>query len=174
MLSLALAQVLASSTIFLFLILADSTRWIPRHDELAAGRDIHPSSRERITFEPAALTAAAAWLAERMDLDDVVLGRTRTGNYLAGLIPGRVFVGHWVGTLDFAVREHAAERFYREGDTNDAWLSFASANRIRYVVYGPRERGLGPTDRDVQLMLRPVYAETEVVIYEVVDPMASR
>lgn len=117
-------------------------------------------------FQPAALKDVAERLAPLVGPDDVVLAETRTGNYLAGRIDGRVYAGHWTATVRLAEKEAALARFYRGEGGAAARRAFLANNRVRYVVYGPHERALGgPPLSDA--FLRPVYGPEEVAIYEV-------
>jgi len=122
-------------------------------------------------FQPVALEAAGQWLVTAMGPDDVVLADAPTGNYLAGLTPGRVFVGHPIGTLGHDEKRQATWRFYL-GKDDDAGHGFLAANNIRYVVYGPHERALGAAPPGVTPALRSVYETPEVTIY-VVEPVAA-
>jgi hypothetical protein len=119
-------------------------------------------------FQPAPLSEAGRWLAGVMGPDDVVLGELMTGNYLAGVVPGRAFVGHPVATLEYESKAQAARRFYREDQDSQASRHFLAAHNIRYVVYGPHERGAGappPTGG----YLKVAFATPDVSILEVED-----
>src|SRR5688572_30079666 len=113
------------------------------------------------SFQPVALREAGQWLAAVMEPHDVVLAETFTGNYLASVVPGRVFVGHAHATVHYTEKEDAMVEFYLGNDDPEARRQFLLSNDIRYVVYGPRERTLGaapPADP----FLTPVYTTAEV------------
>jgi hypothetical protein len=115
-------------------------------------------------FQPVSLREPAGWLKSTMEPHDVVLAEALTANYLAGLVPGRVFAGHPIATVDYWEKEHTMRQFYL-GD-GEARSRFLAANNIRYVVYGPHEHDKGalpPSDP----RLEPVYATDEVLIYQV-------
>jgi hypothetical protein len=118
------------------------------------------------SFQSLALRDAGRWLARVMGPDDVVLAEGLTGNYLAGVMSGRVYVGHPIGTLGHYEKWQAAQRFYLERN-DQAALRFLIANDIRYVVYGPHERELGAAPLGPTGYLRLVYDTPEVSIYEV-------
>jgi hypothetical protein len=127
-------------------------------------------ARQGGAFHPVALREAGEWLASASGTDDVILAEALTGNYLAGLIPGRVFVGHPIATLRFAEKEAAVRRFYRGSDDHEARRQFLRANAIRYVVYGPYERAADASSFDSNATseyLRPVYTSPDVIIYQV-------
>lgn len=116
-------------------------------------------------FQPRSVVEAGRWLATSMEPDAVVLADTRTGNYLAGIIPGRVFVGHWAGTVRYEEKEAAMTEFYQSEDEPDR-RRFVAAHGIHYVVYGPHERARGA--RPVaDTFLQPVYAADDVAVYRV-------
>jgi hypothetical protein len=117
-------------------------------------------------FQPVALKEAGQWLAAVMEPHDVVLSETFTGNYLASVVPGRVFVGHAHATVRYTAKEDAMVEFYRRDDDPEARRQFLLANSIHYVVYGPRERALGAT-LPADPFLTPVYATAEVAVYAV-------
>ena len=127
----------------------------------------HPTERDwgGGTFQPRSVTEAGRWLAGAAAADDVILADTSTGNYLAGVVRGRVFVGHWAATVRFEAKEAAMAEFYRSEDEASR-RSFVAAHRIDYVVYGPHERAIGA--RPVAgSFLRPVYAVDDVAVYRV-------
>ncbi|MGQ9677021.1 MAG: hypothetical protein ACUVX1_15275 [Chloroflexota bacterium] len=119
------------------------------------------------TYQPIAVRDAALWLATVMGPDDVVLAETQTGNYLAGMVPGRVYVGHWSATMNYAAKERAMRWFYRgEGDEMSR-ARFLKENNIAYVWYGPRERALGPPPSLSGGGLGMIYSGGDVCVYEV-------
>lgn len=125
-------------------------------------------------FRPQALVQAGAWLAEVSGPEDVVLGTMETGNYLGGVIPGRVFVGHRPATLGYAEKEQAAREFFSAEGSLAERLRLLAASNARYVVYGPYERALGGDAPPAALPLRLAYATPEVTIYEVTDEAVAR
>jgi hypothetical protein len=97
------------------------------------------ASADRAPYQTAGMHAAAAWLSEHARPDDLVMGSTATGNYLGGSAPGRVYVGHWVATLDYATKAEQATWFY-SAPLDDERRAFLAANGVRWVVYGLHER----------------------------------
>jgi len=97
---------------------------------------------DRSAYQPTLMAEAAGWLAANASTDDLVLGSVLTGSYLAGAAPSRVYVGHWVATLDYAGKTRDVHWFY-DGPLDDERLAFLARQGIRYVVYGPHERRMG-------------------------------
>jgi hypothetical protein len=137
------------------------------------------------TFQPSGLRAAGLWLAARMGADDVVLAHTLSGNFLGGIVPGRVFLGHWVATLDYGSKQQEMIWFYA-APLDDERLRFLRDRRITFVVYGPHERVLGATRPDdsasrasggvtgaagaepsTTVLLEPIYEVDGIAIYQV-------
>ena len=130
---------------------------------------------ERSPYHPEAVTEVAAWLRMHASSDDLILGVDLTGNYLAGATPSRVYVGHWVATLDYGTKGQQANWFYSE-PLDDARIGFLQAAGIDYVVFGPHERRLGGSVREGST-LRRVYSGSGVDLFEVVPtgaPVAAR
>jgi hypothetical protein len=123
--------------------------------------------RQGGAFHPVSLEDAAHWLAPVMEPGDVILSLALTGNYLATVVPGRVFIGHPIATLQFADKEASVHWFYRQGDGQHARQQFLADNSIRYVVYGPYERAAGASPSTSHENLRLVYATSDVSIFEV-------
>jgi hypothetical protein len=122
------------------------------------------ATADHAAYHPASVTAAAAWLAEHEGPDDVVLASNLTGNYLAGIAPGRVYTGQWVATLHFDEKKARASWFYA-APLDGERRAFLLENGFRYVFYGPHERALGDESvvpRDVP----PVYAAQDVTIFD--------
>ncbi len=166
-LTFAVAQALFGSALILYLFslreVSQPLGWI---EGGAAGSLAQPSSAARGTFQPMALKDAATWLAAAIGPDDVILAQTDTANYLAGFVPGRVFIGHWASTVDFLAKDRAMRRFYSGQGDEDA-IKLLSTNSIRYVVYGPYERALNPSWSPSGGYLQRVYANADVSVYEV-------
>jgi hypothetical protein len=83
----------------------------------------------------------------------VILGHTVTGNILAGLVPGRVYVGHWVATADYRARD-AEARWFFSAPFDEQRRQFLHEHRVDYVVFGPYEATLSieagvTTDRTI-------------------------
>jgi hypothetical protein len=134
------------------------------------------------TFQPASLWAAGSWLTTQMEPDDVVLAHTITGNILAGIVPGRAYLGHWVATLNFAQKQQEMIWFYA-APLDDERLRFLRDRQIKFVVYGPHEHAIGAVRPDNSAssgsydatllgassttVLEPVYDVDGIAIYQV-------
>jgi hypothetical protein len=117
-------------------------------------------------FQAASLREAGRWLATAMEPTDVILGEVLTGNYLAGVVPGRVFVGHPIATLRFEEKAAAMRSFYHNDD-QDGRRRFLAANNVHSVVYGSHEHALGVVQPIDSPYLHPVFDSGEVRIFAV-------
>lgn len=153
-LTAALLQILVTPSLFLYLALLRTASFGAAADTTGV-------------FHPMAVKEAGLWLQASMNPEDVVLGETGTSNYIAGIIPGRVFVGHWSATLNYAAKEAAMRGFYAGDEGAQSSQGFLAENGIRYVLYGPRERMLGGQFLEDAPYLRPVYVGGSVDIYKV-------
>jgi hypothetical protein len=135
---------------------------------------------DRSSYQQASLHEAAEWLAQRVGPNDLVLSATLTGNYLAGAIPARSYVGHWVATLDYTEKKKTAEWFFSE-PLDAARRNFLAQQDVRYVVYGRNERLLrldastgsdvvqesGEVAGDLDVTLAASFNDGETVVYAV-------
>ena len=157
-LTLILAQVLIGSSLATYMIMVE----VAINPAASLREPTHPDA-DRAVFQPVALADATDWLTERMAPDDVVLGHALTGNYLAGRIPGRVYVGHWVASLNFEQKRLQSRWFYA-APLDDARMRFLHEAGIRYVVYGPHERAPFPPH---DARLAPAYSADGIVVFVV-------
>jgi hypothetical protein len=121
---------------------------------------------DRSSYQHASLRSAAEWLAPRVGPNDLVLSATLTGNYLAGAIPARSYVGHWVATRDYTEKKATAEWFFRE-PLDAARRDFLVQQDVRYVVYGWNERLLridASTGSDVEYLSGDVTDRLDVTL----------
>ncbi len=82
------------------------------------------------------------WLRTQPDRNAVVLGSFATGNFVAGFSDLRVYCGHAADTKPFIPKAEATVRFFAGELRREPTDRFLSTNRIRFIVYGPRERNL--------------------------------
>jgi hypothetical protein len=122
-------------------------------------------------YQPTEVVAAGDWLAEHTTPDDLLLASHVTAGYLVGEAPMRVFVGHWVATLNYRDKDNGTLWFYA-GPLDDDRRVFLAEHGIDYVVYGPHERvfGGGPGDGEG---LEPVFSSSGLDIYKVVPKGAQ-
>jgi hypothetical protein len=92
------------------------------------------------------------------------MGSTLTGNFLAGAAPGRVYVGHWVATLDYD-RKAERMRWFYGADLDHERQEFLEVSGIRYVVYGPHERRLNPGLTD-PVNVAPAFTAPGLALYD--------
>lgn len=136
---------------------------------------VHPVGAGGVVgmFQPRSVVDAVQWLANEMEPNDVVLADTVTSNYLAGVVPGRAFLGHWSATARYQEKEQAMRQFYRPQDGQQVKEGFLVDRDIRYVVYGPRELRLGPgllQSDQIELL----YSSDGVSIYELRSAVRPR
>ena len=84
---------------------------------------------------------------------------------LLTFLVGRVYVGHWVATLDYETKKKQAEWFFA-APVDDARRELLARAGVTYVVVGPHERLLGasePTDP----LLTPVFHTDGATVYRV-------
>ncbi len=121
-------------------------------------------------FEPRSNVEAGAWLSGHSGATDVVLASPETGNYLAGVIRGRVVAGHGAGTLNYPAKEALVKSFFRPSAPPSERRDLAAEAGATLVFLGARERALGGTALDEADGFRVVYDADGVQIYRVERP----
>ncbi|MFN8636407.1 MAG: hypothetical protein U0893_21375 [Chloroflexota bacterium] len=152
-----LGQALFGSTVYLYVVAFSIA--------LAPGEYLAGPGADRAPYQQASVRAVGDWLARTGRPADLVLASTVTGNYLGGVYPGRVYVGHWVATLDYETKKKQAEWFFA-APVDDARRELLARAGVTYVVVGPHERLLGasePTDP----LLTPVFHTDGATVYRV-------
>jgi len=113
---------------------------------------------------------ALRWLEENADPEDIVLSALETGHYVPGLSGTRPFLANSVMTLDFNRKRALVQRFYSGGMTPEEQRAFLQEYGIRYLIWGPAERALGPFDLDEFGLFRQVFSSAQTRVYKLVLP----
>jgi len=101
--------------------------------------------------------AALAWLREHAPPDTVVLCAPETGLFVPAWAGQRVVYGHPFETIDAATRQLQVEQFW-SGERDESWLEQLG---VGYIIYGPRERALGPPPQG-----EPLFSAGDAAIYQ--------
>ena len=112
-------------------------------------------------------TEAVDWLSSNTERTDTVLASYPIGRLIPARAGNRVFVGHFIETVEVERKRELAATFFN-GDTSDGFRhTLISEYGIRYVFHGPRERELGDFDPSGSEYLTPAFRNSEVCIYRV-------
>ncbi len=163
-LTFGMAQMLVGSAVSYYLMIG----WVATDPvQGSASAQQGAAEVERGPFQPRAVQEAGRWLATAMGAEDVLLAEPGTANYLAGLVPGRVFVGHPVATLDFGAKVERTRSFFAGEGTAEERRRFLKEAGIGFVVYGPYERLADRGGAVLALGLDAAYDNGEVRVFEV-------
>jgi hypothetical protein len=111
--------------------------------------------------------AVGAWLAEQSGPDDVVAASFYGGNVIGGMVPGRVVAGYPTATLNMKEKLKSIEAMYK-GESNEAEIrQFLDTNRATFLVFGPEERKVGPSDPGARLGFPIATRIGETIAYRV-------
>jgi hypothetical protein len=112
-------------------------------------------------------TEAVDWLGSNTERTDTVLASYAIGRLIPARAGNRVFVGHFIETVEVERKRELAALFFTS-DTSDGFRhTLLSEYGIRYVFHGPRERQLGDFEPSTCECLLPAYRNSEVTIYRV-------
>jgi hypothetical protein len=115
-------------------------------------------------YVPQDLAAALAYVGARAEPQDVVLGSYFSGLFVPAYAGCRTFVGHPDQTLDVRAKDRAAQGFYLDADPALQAL-FLRDQGIRFVLWGPNERGYGGVAPEVP-DLKLTFQASSVRVYE--------
>ncbi|HVU13426.1 MAG TPA: hypothetical protein VHD90_19240, partial [Phototrophicaceae bacterium] len=126
---------------------------------------IHPATP---LFRPAAEVDAFNWLDQHAPPDQIVLSAVETGNVLPAWTNLRTVMGHGPETLQWPEKTDELEAFYADKMSDPQRVhfladpcaaNFTCAGMVRYVMFGPLERALAPSDS-------PAWASGMSVVYD--------
>ncbi|MFM8322321.1 MAG: hypothetical protein ACKOC5_15510 [Chloroflexota bacterium] len=110
---------------------------------------------------------ALHWLEANTPAGALVLGAPESGLLVPAFSGRRVIYGHPYETVNAAAEQQAVEQFFRQGRVGDEPAArFLERRGVAYLLYGPRERRLGPLPDG--LPLQAVFTAGEVRVYQVV------
>ena len=118
--------------------------------------------------------AALGWVHAHATSQDVVLASAALANFVPGVAPCRVWVGHWAETPDFKELLPQVAAFYAPATPAAEKRRLLRASGCTLVVYGPEERLVqartspeaAPRDPAEDLPeLRPVFQQGQVTLY---------
>lgn len=107
------------------------------------------------------------WLKNNLGDQDIVLSDTVTGSFIAGFSGKKIYIGHWVETLEWQEKLKTTKWFFREDSEDEKKIDFLRKERITYLFYSQFEDEKGdfePRDKD---FLKLVFAQGKVLIYQV-------
>ncbi len=119
-------------------------------------------------FRPAAQVRAFLALGAHARPGDGVLAAYDTGNALPAWVPVRVPLGLGPESVHFTRWEQRVRTFFSATLDDQQRQRFLRHWDIRFVFYGPAERGLGPWNPHQAAFLQPRYTEGAYAVYEVV------
>lgn len=118
--------------------------------------------------------AAMSWLEQNAPAHSVVLSHSFTGNILPARTGLRVYLGHGHQTINYGEKGWKVTKwFYWTNGDDEKKREFLQSNAIRFVYYGPDEKGKGYFRPDEKSYLRLVFIRGEDRVYEVV-PLSER
>jgi len=115
---------------------------------------------------------AMTWLQENTQPTDIVLASPEMGLFIPARAGNRVLYGHPFETIEAEKKRALTEMFYQAQTKESIRRGIIEGHHITHVFYGPRERELSGGQLEIVPMLREVYANPGVTIYQV-SPVAE-
>ncbi len=139
---------------------------LPTNAYLWSWRMLDMRRAEAPFFLSDAQVAALRWLDARSEERAVVLSGLEVGQYVPALTGQRALLAHWAQTAHFYDRRDDVARFFAADTPAAERRALLARFDVRYVVRGPEERALGGYDPAVDGLLRPVFSQGDVTIYQ--------
>ena len=111
-------------------------------------------------YYPSSLNRAVDWLSENAAYNDFILASEQTAQILAQTTGLRAYLGHEMETLHYVTKKNEVQAFFQ------GRLPDLARHPIRWVIYGPLERQIGP-GFEAPSTLELVYDSQELQIYRV-------
>jgi hypothetical protein len=111
--------------------------------------------------------AAFDWLRDEGQTDAVVLCAPQTGTFVPAWAGQPVVYGHPFETVHAEGRRAAVVAYLSGGMSVTEEEAFLQANRVSYILVGPRERALGATGQSGGGAEALVFEAAGVRVYEV-------
>jgi hypothetical protein len=128
--------------------------------QLGLGRTAYLETHPETLYYPASLDNAVDWFRENAQYNDFVLASEQTSQVLAQKAGLRVYLGHEMETLNYKNKLPEVHTFFQ------GKLPELASKPIKWVVYGPYEKKLGP-DFKIPINLELVYSNQDLQIYRV-------
>jgi hypothetical protein len=110
---------------------------------------------------------AIDWFKDNTERTDTVLASYDIGGLIPARTGNRVFMGHFIETVQLERKRELAASFFQANTSDDFRRALLTEYGIHYVFHGPAERQLGDFDPSTFDYLTPAYRNPEVTIYRV-------
>ncbi|HEM61480.1 MAG TPA: hypothetical protein ENO24_04245 [Chloroflexi bacterium] len=140
---------------------------VPSSLFLVARASVLAVQADSALFYRATEIEAMDWLASNTHPQATVLASYEVGRGIPGRIGHRVFMGHFIETVEVHRKRMLAAGFFQADTTDESRRSMLSEYGIRYVFHGPSEKEMGQFDPSGAPYLKAVYRNELVTIYMV-------
>ncbi len=110
---------------------------------------------------------AIHWLKYNTLRTDTVLASYEMGRLIPARAGNRVFMGHFIETVEVNHKKILANTFFQSQTSNGFRLELLEEYNISYVLHGPSEARMGDFDPSAATYLSLSYSNDEVEVYRV-------
>ncbi len=110
---------------------------------------------------------ALDWYKDKTGFEETILAGRINANLLPGIIGRRVYLGHWVETINYTDKMIKLNHFFKDNQDDLAKKEFLKENKIDYMLYSEEEKKMGDYDPSAKDYLKEVYKNEKVSIYKV-------
>ncbi len=126
---------------------------------------LNPATRPELFLSRDEL-AAQAWLREQPE-DSVIFSAFSSGGKIVAYTGRRVYLGHWIETVNFATREALVAAFFDDGMSDSERFDVLHNGHASYLWVDDSARALGDWPTEPMWFLQPVFEAGSITIYEV-------
>ncbi|MEK7619053.1 MAG: hypothetical protein AAB416_02325 [Patescibacteria group bacterium] len=125
------------------------------------------ATRVSSPFLPNGNIEAMRWLSVHTKNESIILSSMVNGNVIPYFSNRRVFIGHWLLTLDLDRKRKQAYAIFEGRDSQNTMHEFLKKEKISYVFYSFYEKIPGDFSPENYSFLKNVYQNREVTLYQV-------
>jgi len=119
---------------------------LPSNLYLVAGSSLAAVQDDPSLYYSQEEMGAVDWLGNNTERSETILASYSMGRLIPARVGNRVFMGHFIETVEVQRKKELATIFFRADTTDDFRHNLLNEYHIRYVLHGPRERLLGDFD----------------------------
>jgi hypothetical protein len=112
--------------------------------------------------------SALNWLDANTAPSEPVLSSLTIGQYIPSVAGNNAFLAHWASTLDYYTKQRDVSIFFNGATPDSLRKSLIDQYNIGYIFYGTPERELGGYDPSNSPLLRRVFSNSTVAVYQVI------
>lgn len=118
-------------------------------------------------YLPEEYLKAFSWLEQNTERADAVISSAHMGNLIPAYAGNTVYLGWWYSIPSLAAKQKNVRDFFSDKTSEPKREAFLRKLKIKYIFYGPFEKGLGNYDPAKSAYLERVYQNSLITLYQI-------